>query len=147
MTAPPSPAAPPAPGSLDELNLAYCDWLRRQRGLSAKTISTRQGVLRRFLTFCFGTAPGDLNTIARDDIVSFLDSPETATGRAGLDYKATCLRSVFGFLFATGRIQHNLALCVPRVAKRGSGSLTRHLEPDEIGPIPGIVMRRFASSS
>ena len=36
--------------------------------------------MKRFLTFRFGTAPGDLNTIARDDIVSFLDSPDTATG-------------------------------------------------------------------
>ena len=80
VMAPPSPAAPPAPGSLDELSLAYCDWLRRKRGLSAKTISIRRSVLRRFLTFRFGTAPGDLNTIARDDIVSFLDSPDTATG-------------------------------------------------------------------
>ena len=67
VMAPPSPAAPPAPGSLDELSLAYCDWLRRQRGLSAKTISIRRSVLRRFLTFRFGTAPGDLNSIARDD--------------------------------------------------------------------------------
>ena len=132
VMAPPSPAAPPAPGSLEDLSLAYGDWLRHQRGLSAKTISTRQSVLRRFLTFRFGTVLGDLNTITRDDIVSFLDSPQTATGRAGLDYKATCLRSVFGFLFATGRIQHDLTLCVPRVAKRGSGSRTRHLEPDEI---------------
>ena len=132
VMAPPSPTAPPAPGSLDELSLAYGDWLRRQQGLSAKTISTRQSVLRRFLTFRFGTVPGDLNAIARDNIVSFLDSPDTATGRTGLDYKATCLRSVFGFLFATGRIQHDLTPCVPRVAKQGSGSLTRHLEPDEI---------------
>ncbi len=141
VMAPPSPAAPPTPGSPDELSLAYCDWLRRQRGLSAKTISIRRSVLRRFLTFRFGTAPGDLNSIARDDIVSFLDSPDTATGGAvcGLDYKATCLRSVFGFLFATGRIQHDLALRVPRVAKRGSGSLTRHLEPDEIRQLVDAV--------
>ena len=96
VIAPHSPAAPPAPGSLDELSLTYWEWLRRQRGLSVKTISTRRGVMKRFLTFRFGTAPGDLNTIARDDIVSFLDSPDTATGGVGLDYKATCLRSVFG---------------------------------------------------
>ena len=65
--------------------------------------------------------------------MSFLDSPEAATGRAaGLDYKAMCLRSLFGFLFATARTRHNLALSVPRVARPGSGSLARHLEPDEI---------------
>lgn len=141
VMAPPSPAAPPAPGSLDELSLAYGDCLRRQRGLSVKTISIRQSVLRRLLTFRFGTAPGDLNAITRADIVSFLDSPETAAGGAGLDYKATCLRSVFGFLFATGRIQHDLALCVPRIARRGPGSLTRHLEPDKIRRLPKRASR------
>jgi len=130
--APPSPAVSPAPGSLDELSQAYGDWLHHHRGLSAKTISIRQSVLRRFLTFRFGTAPGDLNTIARDDIMAFLDSPDTATGRVGVDYKAICLRRLFGFLFATGRIRHDLALSVPRVARRGSGSLTRHLQTDEI---------------
>ena len=89
VMAPPSPAPPPGPGPLDELSMAYGDWLRHQRGLSPKTISTRQGVLKRFLTHRFGAAPGDLNAIARADIVSFLDSPEAATGRAaGLDYKA-----------------------------------------------------------
>ena len=117
VMAPPSPSLPPAPGSLDELSQAYGDWLHHHRGLSAKTISTRQGVLRRFLTFRFGTAPGDLNAIARDDIVAFLDSPDTATGTVGVDYKAMCLRSLFGFLFATGRIRHDLALSVPRVAR------------------------------
>ena len=132
VMAPPSPAVSPAPGSLDELSQAYGDWLHHHRGLSAKTISIRQSVLRRFLTFRFGTAPGDLNTIARDDIVAFLDSPDTATGRVGVDYKAICLRRLFGFLFATGRIRHDLALSVPRVARRGSGSLTRHLQTDEI---------------
>ena len=46
VIAPPPPAEPPAPGSLDELSMAYGDWLRHQRGLSPKTISTRQGVLK-----------------------------------------------------------------------------------------------------
>ena len=73
--------------------MAYADWLRHQRGLSRKTISTRQGVLKRFLTHRFGAEPGDLNTIARADIVGFLDSPEAATGRAGLDYSALGLTS------------------------------------------------------
>ena len=38
VMAPPSPAAPPAPGSLEDLSLAYGDWLRHQRGLSPKTV-------------------------------------------------------------------------------------------------------------
>lgn len=100
---PPPRSAPPEPGPLDELSLAYGDWLRRQRGLAPKTISIRQNMLRRFLALRFDTEPGDLNAITRDDVVAFLDSPNPATGRTGANYKAMCLRSLFGFLFATGR--------------------------------------------
>ena len=102
VMAPPSPAVSPAPGSFDELSQAYGDWLHHHRGLSAKTISIRQSVLRGFLTFRFGTTPGDLNTIARGDIAAFLDSPDTATGTArtmGIDvarYKLTA------FVLGTG---------------------------------------------
>ena len=124
------PCAPPAPGSLDELDQAYGDWLHCSQGLAAKTISIRRSILRRFLTFRFGTTPGDLNTITRDDIVAFLGSSET--GRDGFAYKALGLRRLFDFLFATGRVRHNLALGVPRVARRGSGALARHLAPDEV---------------
>ena len=42
------------------------------------------------------------------------------------------MRSIFGFLFATGRIQHDLARCVPRVAKLRSGTLMRHLQTEDI---------------
>ena len=89
-------------------------------------------MLRRFATFRFGEELADLNTITRDDIVAFLDSPNPTTGRMGLSYQATCLRSVFGFLFATGRIQQDLALGVPRIAQPRSGARTRHLAPDDI---------------
>ena len=132
VMAPPPHAAPPESGWFDELSLAYGDWLRQQRGLSPKTISTRQSVLTRFLTLRFDTEPGDLNTITRDDIVAFLDLANPTTGKVGCDYKATCLRSLFGFLFATGRLQHDLGLSVPRIAKPCSGALVRHLEPDAI---------------
>lgn len=148
---PPSPAAPPIRGSLDELICAYGDWLRYQRGLSGKTIAIRRGVLKRFLMFRFGTVPVDLNAITRDDIVAYLDTPEATTGKAGLDYKATCLRSVFGFLFATGRTRSDLSLSVPRIAKPHSGAIKRHLEPDDVGRLvdaihsdDGIGRRNYA---
>ena len=52
-----SPTAPPALGPLDGLSLAYGDWLHHQQGLSPKTISIRQRVLKRFLTFRFDCCP------------------------------------------------------------------------------------------
>ena len=137
------PQAPPAPPDwLDELGSAYADSLRRQRGLSPKTIVLRQRVLRRFATYCFGEEPADLNTITHHDIAAFLDSANPTAGRRGLTYQATGLRSLFGFLFATGRIQQDLALSVPRIAQPRSGTRTRHLAPDDIRRLLDAVQHR-----
>ena len=89
----------------------------------------RQRVLRRFATFCFGEEPADLNTITRDDIVAYLDSASPTTGRSDLTYRATGLRSLFGFLFATGRFQQDLALRVPRIAQPQSETLRSCCKP------------------
>ncbi len=142
VAAAPRQTAPREPGPLDELSLAYGDWLRRQRGLAPKTVSIRQNVLRRFLTFRFGTQPGDLNAITRDDVAAFLDSPDPATGRTNRVYKAMCLRSMFGFLFATGSIRRDLRSCVPRVSGPRAGALARHLEPGEVRRLIDAVRGR-----
>ena len=83
VIAPPTPPAPPAPGSLKHLCATYGDWLRHQQGLGQTTIKKRQAFLRRFMTFRFGAALGQLNDITPDDILSFLDARPMKTGGSG----------------------------------------------------------------
>ncbi|MYE84599.1 MAG: hypothetical protein F4X36_22705 [Gammaproteobacteria bacterium] len=122
-------AIEPAPAALDALCADYGAWLRTQRGSAPGTIKTYQGKLRRFLTFRFGSAaPGDLHAITRADIDAWFGT----TGGRGARSKASSLRSLFPFLFATGRIDRNLALSVPRVAGTRSPLPIRHLSAEEV---------------
>lgn len=123
---------PPARESVEELSAAYGDWLRHQQGLGNTTISQRQAFLRRFMTFRFGAVLGDLKGITPEDALTFLDLPSTATGGSVAAYRATPLRILFRFLFATGRTQRNLGLCVPRVATPRSRGLSRHLPAEDV---------------
>ena len=146
---PPAPT-PPAPGTLEHLCTAYGDWMHHQQGLGQSTIKERQAFLRRFITFRFGAVPGDLNDITPDDIRGFLDLPVARRGRSGGGWRAIRLRSLFRFLFATGRTRLNLALCVPRVTAPAS-RLSRHMPSDEVRQLvdavnddTGLGRRNFA---
>ena len=133
VIAPPTPSAPPAPGSLEHLCVTYGDWLRHQQGLGQTTIKKRQAFLRRFMTFRFGAALGQLNDITPDDILSFLDALPMKTGGSGRGDGATHLRSLFRFLYATRRIRQNLVpLGVPRISAARARGLSRHLPPVEV---------------
>ena len=122
----------PAPAALDALCADYGAWLRTQCGSAPGTIKTYQGKLRSFLTFRFGgAAPGDLHAITRADIDAWF-SPTDRKGPVGARSRACALRSLFRFLFATGRIDRNLALSVPRIAERRSPGPIRHLSAEEV---------------
>ena len=131
IAAAPRPPAP-VPTALEKLCMDYGTWLCTHRGLAPRTIKTRQGELRNFLTVRFGAmAPGDLSTITGADIVAYLG----VTGKTDLvaaRRKAGSLRFLFRFLFATGRIDRNLALCVPCISRPRSPAPPRHLLPEEV---------------
>lgn len=126
------PPPPPAPGSLEHLTAAYGNWMRQQQGLGEGTIELRESALRRFMTFRFGAIPGDLDDITADDIRGFLDLPSARKGHGpGVATRASNLRNILRFLYATGRTRLNLAFCVPGIPRRAS-RLSRHLSPGEV---------------
>ena len=127
-----APQSAPVPTALETLCADYGNWLRTHCGSAPSTIKTRQGKLRNFLSFRFGNAaPGDLNAITRADIIAYLEATG-GTGLGGARSKADSLRSLFRFLYATGRIDRNLAFCVPGIARPRSPAPNRHLSQEEI---------------
>ena len=123
---------PPVPESAEELSAAYGEWLRHQQGLGTSTIRQRRAFLRRFVTFRFGAVPGELDSITPEDVQAFLDLPSKTKGGSAAGYRATPLRSLFRFLFATGRTRRNLVLSVPRLATPRSRGLSRHLPAEAV---------------
>ena len=106
-------------------------YLRRQRGLAESTIAHCTRFMERFLAFRFGDKLGDLNAITPDDIVAFLC--KLKAGSKPRRYKAlpSHLRSLFKFLFWSGKTRRNLAHSLPRVATN-TDHLPRYLKPEEI---------------
>jgi hypothetical protein len=118
--------------ALDCLREEYETYLCRQRGLAESTIDNCTRYMERFLAFRFGDKLGDLNAITPDDIVAFLS--KLKAGSLPRRYKAlpSHLRSLFKFLFWSGKTRCNLANSLPRVAQTNPDNLPRYLSPEEV---------------
>jgi integrase/recombinase XerD len=121
-----------APTAIERLRAEYEAYLREQRGLTEATIYHCVRFLERFMTFRFGAKLGDLNDITPADIVKFL---REVMGRK-TPYRdktpPTHLRSLFRYLFWSGKTKRDLASSLPRVATGRASHLSRSLKPEEI---------------
>lgn len=120
------------PGQRPDLRANYEDYLRRQRGLSERTIFHSWRFADRFLTFRFGQGEVELAAITAADIVAFLQ--KLTAGEAPFRDKTppTHLRNLFQYLFKSGLTRTNLALCIPSVAQRYGARLPRHLSLEQV---------------
>jgi integrase/recombinase XerD len=128
------PAAPPPSRELARaaMRRGYEDYLRRQRGLSERTISECSRVAERFLDFRFGETKLNLSAITPGDIVAFLQQVITRTPPYRNKSLASHLRNFFRYLFRGGLTAANLALSIPRVAQRYATRLPCHLTPAQV---------------
>ncbi|MGH6837504.1 MAG: tyrosine-type recombinase/integrase [Methylocella sp.] len=123
-----------------ELRREYEVYLRRQRGLSERTISHSWRFADRFLEFRFSDQVGDLSQITPADIVRFLQYLTTTHGRPFRDKTPSShLRNFFRYLFKAGKTATNLALGIPSVAQRYGARLPRHLTPDQVETLISVV--------
>ena len=129
--------------ALDRLRDEYEAYLRRQRGLADGTIRNCLYYMERFVAFRFGDKLGDLNAITPDDIVAFLC--KLKAGSKPRRYKAlpSHLRSLFKFLFWSGKTRRNLADSLPRVAT-SADHLPRYLMREEIQRLIDAVRTKDA---
>ena len=128
------PAVPPTAKEVArrELKGDYENYLRRQRGLSERTIFHSWRLADRFLEFRFGKEIGDLSQITSADIISFIQ--QLTTRRPPLRDKtlSSHLRNFFRYLFKAGKTTVNLALGIPSVAQRYGTRLPRHLTTEQV---------------
>lgn len=117
----------------------YENYLRRQRGLSERTIGHCWRFADRFLDFRFGKADVEMSAIRPGDIVAFLQRLTARKAPFRDKTVPTHLRNFFQYLFKSGLTASNLALCVPSVAQRYGARLPRHLTPDQVESILAAV--------
>jgi hypothetical protein len=123
-----------------ELRQDYETYLRRQHGLSERTIFHSWRIADRFLEFRFGDEAGDLSRITSADIVGFLQQVTTRTPLLREKTLSSHLRNFFRHLFKAGKTSVNLSLAVPSVRQRYG---TRHPTARSARPeCQGRLLRR-----
>ena len=120
------------PTALERLRAEYEVYLREQRGLTEATIDHCVRFLDRFMTFRFGAKLGNLNEITPADVVAFLRDVMGRTPGFKDKTPPTHLRSLFRFLFWSGKTKRDLATSLPRVVSAKASHLSRSLRPEEI---------------
>jgi integrase/recombinase XerD len=135
----PTPHATATDTEHGQLKSAYEEYLRRQRGLSDRTIFHSWRLADRFLTFRFGKELGNLAEITATDITAFL--LHTTTQKPSYRDKtiSSHLRNFFRYLFKANRTTVNLSLGIPSVAQRYAARLPRHLSTEQVDILVSAV--------
>ena len=129
----PLPSPTPRDVARAELRRDYERYLRRQRGLSERTIFHCWRFADRFLDFRFDDEIGDLSAITPDDIARFLQHLATRRRSPFRDRTPpTHLRNFFRYLFKAGKTPVNLAASVPSIRRRYGARLPRSLTAEQV---------------
>lgn len=112
-------------------------YLIKQRGLSQSTIQHSLRFANRFLDHRFGDAMIDLGCLRPADAIGFIE--HVLAGAQRNRTVQTHVRFFLQYLFGCGATATNLALSVPRIAKRWGTRLPRHLSPDGIEAVLASV--------
>jgi integrase/recombinase XerD len=134
-----APSPTPQQIARERLRHDYEDYLRRQRGLSERTIYDSSRFADRFLDYRFGGADIDLGMISASDVIAFVQMLIPKKMQFRDKTPAPRLRNFFQYLFKCGLTSSNLALCVPSVAKRYDARLPRYLTPDRVEAVLAAV--------
>jgi site-specific recombinase XerD len=117
----------------------YEEYLRRQRGLTEKTIRNSWYAIDRFLRFCFRGQQDDLSLITPLNIISFIQLQVSRRKYFCDKTQSTHLRNFLLFLFKSGRTATNLAVSIPRIAQPHRMTLPRHLSPEQVETLLAAV--------
>jgi integrase/recombinase XerD len=110
------------------LLIAFCQWMRQQRGTRDSTLCNYKGHLCELFSR-LGEEPGKFDARRLRQFV--LESSHTC-GWAAAKTRTTALRMFLRFLIAEGKCTSGLDACIPVLAHWRQASLPRHLQPDDV---------------
>jgi integrase/recombinase XerD len=134
-------APSPSPKQISRANLQreFEDYLRRDRGVSERSICGYWRVANHFLDHRFGEKPDELGRITHRDVVAFLRGNMRGIPPFNNKIGPAGLRNFLRYLFKCSLTPANLALSVPSIAKRYQARLPRHLKPDQVEAVLAAV--------
>lgn len=109
----------PAPVSmntpLQQIFAEFGEYLRSERGLTAKTIAHHQPAIRRFLCEVCPAGAGDLGKIKQDEVIRYVECHAQDWSPKSAKLMCWSLRAFLRYLHHTGLNPHALAGCVPSI--------------------------------
>ena len=110
----------------------FAQYLSRERGLSAETLTTYIPLVRCFLSDCFKAGTIKLEKLCPKDITAFILSYTQSVKRSTAKLMVTSLRAFFRYLRLQGQIATDLAAFVPAISDWRLTGLPKSLEPEQI---------------
>lgn len=117
---------------VDRIVSGFERYLVKERGLSHATLLIYLPYAERFLCERFGDGPAELNELCPSDISGFILRYAKAQSHSYAKRMVTALRSLFRFMRLDGRIQVDMAACVPTVADWRLSTVPKSLRPEEV---------------
>ena len=125
----------PAPSALTPVQqtiAAYGDHLRKELGLSAKTVVQYCPFAAAFLSEHFGSGPVDLARLRGRDVIQFVLQQSARLSPARAKAATIALRSFLRYVRYCGGTQCDLAGTVPTVANWSMTAIPRAIAPDHL---------------
>ena len=110
-----APAPAPTMTPSEKIFAEFGDYLRIERGLTAKTIARHLPAIRRFLFEVCPAAASDLGTIKHDEVIRYVECHAQDWSPTSAKLMCWSLRAFLRYLHHTGLNPHPLADCVPSI--------------------------------
>lgn len=110
-----APAPVPMNTPLQQIFAEFGDYLRSERGLTAKTIAHHQPAIRRFLFEVCPAGASDLGKIKQDEVIRHVECHAQDGSPKSAKLMCWSLRAFLRYLHHTGLNPHALAGCVPSI--------------------------------
>jgi site-specific recombinase XerD len=127
-------------GPVDEVLKSYRAYLLGERGLVESNVATYIRLARRFLSMTAGN--GRLELLSAAEVTAFVVAECGQCGTALAKKTVTALSSLLRFLHVAGLTAAPLAVAVPKVAGRRSGSLPEGFEAGQVARLLASCDRR-----
>jgi site-specific recombinase XerD len=127
----------------DDLLLdGFVGYLRRERGLSVRTISSHATDVRRFLA---GRGRGELSELTATDVSKAVLSEAARVSPASVRRYGCALRSFLRYCYLVGVVERDLSTAVLPVSGRRRSLLPKGITPAQSKALLGACDRRRAS--
>src|SRR5215813_6935064 len=127
-----APAEPPRITPQHQIFAEFSDYLRRERGLAAKTIIGHSRVIRSFLAEVCPAGAKDFGNINHADVVRYVERHARDGSPSSGRVMCWSLRAFFRYLHHKGLHRLPLAGCVPSIRRWKLANLPAYLSAEQV---------------